>query len=178
MKNLIFTLLLAGVTLSGCNHAPKLTKDEALQIINKELSYPRVIDYDIFCSDPAHAKSLLNAGLEATGMVTVQLTQKLKDIGEPLIQFTINAKPFLLPTPDKDMALDVQKIKIADVEVKDVSISQDSDNNNIVWVEYTVVCKNITPFSVLMKGNLNEQVKHKAQFSLTDNGWILKKPIK
>ena len=177
MKNLLFTLLLAGTTLVGCNPAPKLIKDEALQIINKELNYPRVIDYEIFCSDPAHAKSILDAGLEADGMVTVQKTQKLMDIGEPLIQFTEKTQPYLLPTPDKDKALDVQKVKVADEEVKDVSISQDSENKNTVWVEYIVGYKNITPFSVLMKRNMNEQVKHKVQFSLTDSGWILLKPI-
>lgn len=176
MKKLLFNLILAGVTLSGCNQATKLTKDEAFQIINKELNYPRVIDYEIFCSDLAHAKRLLDAGLEANGLVNVQKTQKLKDIGEPLIQFTVKAKPFLLQTPEKDKAFDVQKVKVADEEVKDLNINHDSENKNIVWVEYTVVYKNITPFSVLMKRNLNEQVQHKVQFSFTDNGWILQKP--
>jgi hypothetical protein len=177
MKKLLFTLILAGVTLSGCNHAPKLSKDEALQIINKELNYPRMIDYEIFCSDPAHAKNLLDAGLEADGLVTVQKTQKLKDIGRPLIQFTVKAEPFLLPTPEKDKALDIQKVKVADEDLNDINISQDNENKDIVWVEYTAVYKNITPFSVLMKRNLNEQVSHKVQFSLTDSGWILQKPI-
>lgn len=177
MKKLLFTLILAGVILSGCNQAPKLTQDDALKIINKELKYPRVIDYDIFCSDPAQAKSLLDAGLEADGIVTVQKTQKLKDIGKPLVQLTEKANSYLLLTPDKDKALDVLKVKIADEELKDISINPDSENKNIVWVEYTSVYKNITPFSVLMKRNLNEQVRHKVQFSLTDNGWILQKPI-
>ena len=176
MKKLLFTLILAGVALSGCNNAQKLTKDEALQIINKELNFPRVIDYEIFCSDPAHAKRLLDAGLEANGLVNVQKTQKLKDIGEPLIQFTVKAEPFLLKTPEKDKALDIQKVKVADEEVKDVSISQNSENKNIVWVEYTVDYKNISPFSVLMKKNLNELVRYKVQFSLTDNGWVIQKP--
>jgi hypothetical protein len=178
MKKLLFTLILAGVILSGCNHAPKLSKDEALQIINKELNYPRVIDYDIFCSDPAHAKNLLDAGLETNGMVIVQKTQKLKEIGKPLAQLTEKANPYLLFTSDKDKALDVQKVKVADEEVKDLSINLDGENKNVVWVEYTTVYKNITPFSVLMKRNLNEQVSHKVQFSLTDNGWILQKPIR
>ncbi|MDD2307844.1 MAG: hypothetical protein PHP53_24285 [Prolixibacteraceae bacterium] len=177
MKKLLFTLILAGVILSGCNQTPKLTQDEALQIINKELKYPKVIDYDIFCSDPAHAKNLLDAGLETSGMVTVQKTQKLKDIGKPLVQLTEKANPYLLLTPDKDKALDVQKVKVADEEVKDLSINPDGEDKNIVWVEYTSVYKNITPFSVLMKRDLNEQVRHKVQFSLTDNGWILQKPI-
>ncbi len=177
MKKLLFTLILAGVILSGCNPAPKLSKEEALQIINKELKYPRVIDYEIFCSDPAHAKSLMDAGLETNGLVTVQKTQKLKDIGKPLVQLTEKANPYLLLTPDKDKALDVQKVKIADEEVKDLTINPDGENKNIVWVEYTTVYKNITPFSVLMKRNLNEQVRHRVQFSLNDNGWILQKSM-
>jgi hypothetical protein len=177
MKNLLFTLILAGAILSGCNQAPELSKDEALQIINKELNYPKVIDYDIFCSDPAHAKNILDAGLETSGMVTVQKAQKLKDIGKPLVQLTEKANPYLLLTPEKDKALDVQKVKVADEEVKDLSINPDGANKNIVWVEYTTVYKNITPFSVLMKRNLNEPIRHKVQFSLTDNGWILQKPI-
>ncbi len=177
MKKLLFTLILAGVILSGCNHGPKLTQDEALQIINKELKYPRVIDYDIFCGDPAHAKRLLDAGLETNGMVIVQKAQKLIDIGKPLVQLTEKANPYLLFTRDKDKALDVQKVKVADEEVKDLIINLDGENKNIVWVEYTSVYKNITPFSVLMKRNLNEQVRHKVQFSLIDNGWVLQKPI-
>lgn len=178
MKKLLFTLILAGVILSRCNHAPKLSKDEALQIINKELNYPSVIDYDVFCSDPEYAKKLLDAGLETDGIVIVQKAQKLKDIGEPLVQFTVKAQPYLLSTPDKDKALDVQKVKVADEEVKDLSINLDGENKNVVWVEYTTIYKNITPFSVLMKRNLNEQVRHKVQFSLIDNGWILQKPIR
>lgn len=177
MKKLLFYLLIAGLTLSGCNHGLKLSKDEAFQIINKELNYPRVIDYEIFCSDPTHAKSLLNAGLEVDGMVTVQKEQKLKDIGEALIQFNEKAKPYLLTTPEKDQALDIQKVKIADQEVEDLNISQDSENKNIVWVEFTLVYKNITPFSVLMKKNLKEKVRQKVQFSLTDSGWAMQKPI-
>ena len=177
MKKLFFILLLVGTTFSGCFHTPKLNNDEALQIINKELNYPRVIDYDVFCSDPEHAKKMLDAGLETEGLITVPKTQKLKDIGNPLIQFTDKAKPFLLPTPDEDTALEIQKVKIADEDVTDLSVSTDSENKNIVWVEYTLVHKNITPFSVLMKRNLNEQVRRKVQFSLTDNGWILQKPM-
>jgi len=163
--------------LSECG-TKELKKEEALQIINKELNYPKTIGYDIFCSDPAHAKKLLDAGLETSGMVTIQKTQKLKDIGKPLVQFTEKAKPYLLPTPNKDKALDIQKVKIADEEVNDITLTQDGENNNTVWVEYTCVYKNVTPFSVLMKRNLDEQVKHKVQFSLTDNRWILQKSIR
>ncbi|MCK9412680.1 MAG: hypothetical protein M0Q53_10285 [Prolixibacteraceae bacterium] len=177
MGKLLFILISAGIILFGCNPVRELKKDEALKIINKELNYPRVYDYDIFCSDPEHAKSLLDTGLESNGMVTVQKTQKLKDIGKPLVQFTEKARLYLLPTPDKDKALDVQKVKIADEEVIDLSITQDDESKNTVWVEYTSVYKNITPFSVLMKRNLNEPVRHRVKFSLSANGWILQKPV-
>ncbi len=178
MKKLLFILLSTVSILSGCS-TKELKKEEALQLINKELSYTRVVDYDVFCSDPKHAKSLLDAGLESNGMVTVQKTQKLKNIGKPLVQFTEKAKPYLLPTPDKDNALDVQKVKIADEEVIDLSITQDGENKNTVtvWVEYTSVYKNITPFSVLMKKNLNDTIRHRVKFSLSANGWILQKPV-
>lgn len=173
MKNLLFTLILAGITLFGCKHAPKLSKDEALQIINKELKYPRVIDYEIFCSDPAHAKNLLDAGLETNGLVTVQKTQKLKDAGSPLVLFSEKAQPYLLPTPEKDKAFDIQKVEIADEEINDVQINPDPENKNKVWVEYTTVYKNVTPFSVLLKKDLTKPVAHKVQFSRTEQGWVV-----
>ena len=177
MKKILFILLSAGIVLSECG-TKELKKEEALQIINKELNYPKTIVYDIFCSDPAHAKKLLDAGLETSKMVTIQKTEKLKDIGKPLVQFTDKAKPYLLPTPNKDKALDIQKVKIADEELKDVSLTQDGENNNTVWVEYTTVYKNVTPFSVLMKKNLDEPANHKVKFSLSDKKWILQKSIR
>ena len=176
MKKLLFILLSAGSILSGCG-TKELKKEEALLIINKELNYPKTIGYDIFCSDPDYAKKLLDAGLETSEMVTIQKTQKLKDIGKLIVQFTDKAKPYLLPTPDKDKVLNVQKIKIADEEVKDISIIQDGENSNTVWVEYTTVYKNVTPFSVLMKKNLDEPENHKVKFSLTEQGWMLQKPV-
>ena len=177
MKKVLFILISTGLAIFGCNPAQELKKDEALQIISKELNYPRVIDYDVFCSDPEYEKKLLDAGLETKGLITVQKNQKIKDIGNPLIQFTDKAKPYLLPTPDKDKELDVQNVKIADEEVSDIRIIKDGENKNAVWVEYSSVCKNITPFSVLMKRNLNEP-RHKVQLTLADDGWILQKPIR
>ncbi len=173
MKKLLLILLLAGVTLSECNYAQEPTKDEVLQVLNKELEYPRVVDYEIFCSDPEHARKLVDAGLETNGLVLVQKTQKLRDTGKALVQFTEKANPYLLPTPEKDKALDIQKVKIADEEISEIRISQDGDNSNIVWVEYTSVYKNITPFSVLMKKGLNDPAKRKVKLSSSEDGWVL-----
>lgn len=175
MKKLLFTLILAGITLSRCNHAPKLNKDEALQIISKELNYPRVIDFDIYCSDPEYAKKLLDAGLETNGIVTVQKTQKLKDAGSPLVLFTDKAQSYLLPTPEKDKVLDIQKVKIADEEINDIQINPDPENKNTVLVEYTTIFNNVTPFSVLMKKDFKKPSPNKVQFSRTEQGWVIRK---
>lgn len=174
MKKLFSILLSVSIFIFGCNSKPELKKDDALQIINQELNYPKVIDYDIFCSDPDHAKKLMDAGLETSGFISVQKSQKLKDIGKPLVQLTEKANPYLLHTPDKDKALDIQRVKIADEEIKDIQIKSDRDNNNTVWVEYTTVYKNITPFSVLLKKDLNKPIAHKVQFSLTEQGWMMR----
>lgn len=177
MKKLFSILLSVSIFIFGCNSKPELKKDDALQIINQELNYPKVIDYDIFCSDPDHAKKLMDAGLETSGFISVQKSQKLKNTGNPLIQFSENSQPYLLPTKAKDKALDIQKVKIADEEIKDIQIKSDRDNNNTVWVEYTSVYKNITPFSVLIKKNFEESISHRVQFSRTEQGWIIQKPI-
>src|SRR4051794_23909812 len=102
MKRLAIFLPVIFLLFQGCKSKRELTRDEALKQINKELEYPGVIDYDIYCGDPQHAKKLLDAGLETEGLVTVQRTQKLIDAGKPFISFTAKAKNFLLPTTEKD----------------------------------------------------------------------------
>lgn len=173
MKKLLLILMLAGVALSGCNYAQTPTKEEVLQILNKELGYPKVVDYEIFCSDPEHARKLVDLGLETNGLVLVQKTQKLKDAGKALVQFTEKANPYLLSTPEKDKALDIQKVKIADEDIGEINISNDGENSNTVWVEYSTVYKNITPFSILMKKGLNDPAKRKVKLALSEDGWVL-----
>tara|TARA_R110002050_G_scaffold111518_4_gene225152 strand:+ start:7608 stop:8135 length:528 start_codon:yes stop_codon:yes gene_type:complete len=175
MKKLLFILLSLGVALAGCNYAQTPTKEEVLQLLNKEIGYPKVVDYEIFCSDPEHARKLVEAELETNSLIVVQNTQKLKDAGKALVQFTEKANPYLLPTPEKDKVLDIQKVKIADEEISEISISPDGDNSNTVWVEYSSVYKNITPFSVLMNKGLNDPAKRKVKLSLSEDGWVLEK---
>ncbi len=63
--------------------------------------------------------------------VTVQRTQKLREIGKPLVYFTDKAKPYLLPitkgrNPDK-----VQVVKVADKDLVEVTgISTNSNEKN------------------------------------------------
>ena len=174
-------LLLLGVGITvfcSCSEVPQLKNETALQLIITEFRYPRLIEYDIYCSDPQHAKNLLDAGLDKNGLVIIQKTQKLKDIGSPLISFTEKAQPYLLTGSAKDKSLDIQKVKIADEEVSEVIIRKSGDDPGKLLAVYTTVCKNITTFSLLLKRNLKEPVKHKAYFSLSDGRWVLQKPLR
>src|SRR5439155_23300801 len=104
----IFCLLIAGCTSN------ELSREEAFRLIQQDKQYPRVIDYEINRVDPDQARKVLNAGLEKDGWVTVQRTQKLVDVGKPLIHFTDKAKPYLLPLPEGENPDKVQVVKLAD----------------------------------------------------------------
>jgi hypothetical protein len=176
MKQLLIILFSTGLLLSGCSNRPQLKKEEALQLITTQLKYPKVIDYDIYCSDPAHAKKLIDAGFEANGLVAMQKTLKLKDMGNPLIGFTDKAKPFLLPTPDKDKKLNIQKVKIAEEVITDVAILATVDQTTSV--EYTTAYKNITPFAALLKTNFQQSKKHTVHLASSDKGWAIQQSLR
>ena len=173
MKKLILIILMAGL-IAGCS--PKeLSREEASRIIQKEMQYPKVVDYDIYCSDPAMLRKVIDAGLEEKGLVTVQRTQKLKDIGKPLIEFTDKAKANLLSTPEKDKEIHIQKVKIADEEFVNVTGIQTSEGGKNAVAEYTTAYKNVNGFSSLINKDYNKPDTHKAYFVLYDDGWRLEK---
>ena len=171
---LIFTL----ISVIGCQTNQKPDKETVLKIINDNLNFPRTIDYEIFCSDPAHAKKLLDLKLDEKGMVTIYKTQKLKDIGSPLISFNKEAQPYLIKTTEKEKRLDIQKVKIAEETISDIKLGNSSEFNGktSIPVTYTVTCTNITPFSVLMKRDFSKPIDRSAALRFTDGKWKLIKP--
>lgn len=173
MKKLIVIILISGLFI-GCS-SKKLSREEAFKIIKQEMKYPKIVDYDIFCSDPAFAKKVIDAGLEEKGLVTVHRTQKLKDIGKPLIEFTNKAKPYLLPTPEKDKAIQVQKVKLADEDLIEVTGVKATEDGKQAVAEYTTAYKNISGFSALTDINFNKTTTRKANLALYDDGWRLDK---
>jgi hypothetical protein len=139
------------------------------------MDYPKVYDYDIFCADPKYANKILAAGLENEELLTVKRTQKIAEIGQPLIEFTEKATPYLLSTPEEDKKTNIQKVKIADEELLEVTgIKLDNEGKNAI-VEYTTGYKNGTPFASLVSTDLKKQTTHTAHFALYDDGWRLEK---
>ncbi|MDT0677034.1 hypothetical protein [Autumnicola musiva] len=175
MKKLFLIFMI--IPVIGCQTNQKPDKDTVLKIIRKELNYPRTIDYDIFCSDPAHAKKLLDLKLDTAGMVTIQKTQKLKDIGSPLITFTKAAQPYLIKPTEKEKKVDIQKVKIAEETVSHIELGNSTESNGkkSIPVTYTVTSTNVTPFSVLMKRDFSKPIARSATLHFSDGKWKLMK---
>lgn len=114
-------------------------------------------------------------GLEKEGLVTVQRTQKLGDVGKPLVEFTSKAQAYLLPTPEKDKAIHLQKVKLADEDLVEVTGIKTMEDGKQAVAEYTTAYKNVSGFSALTDINFNQTATHKANFSLYDDGWRLEK---
>ena len=166
----LFTLLFI-----SCTSKKELSREDALKQIRQELNYPAVLDYDIYCGDPKYGKKLLEAGLESEGLVTVQQTQKLADVGKPIISFTPKAQSFIIPTSDKDKASHIQKVKLADEDVVEVTNIRTNTDGNKAVVDYITAFKNATPFAKLTTVNFNKKKTNKAYFALGDQGWKLEK---
>lgn len=168
----ILNLCLAIAFFTACS-SDKLDRGKALKLIQDKKLYPKVIDYEIYTADPVEAKKMLDAGIEKEGIVTVQRTQGLMDIGEPIILFTNKAKPYLLPISSEDRKSKVQRVKIADEDLEGITGVQLLESEKKAVVEYRTSYKNITPFSLLISLKSGQTNTHKAYFSLYDDGWRL-----
>lgn len=170
MKTMIiyFALILL---VAGCGR-PELDTATAFKILQEQKDYPRTVDYDLYCADPAHARRVLDAGLEDKGLLTVKRTLKLGDTGAPIISFTAAAKPYLLPTPEKEKAIQVQKIKLAEEILEAVSSVSTAEDGKRATVTYTTHYTNFTPFNILRSAPKDHKT-YTVSFVRTDKGWAV-----
>jgi hypothetical protein len=175
MKKLTILLPLLYLTIAGCSSKKELTREEAFRLLQQGKNYPKVIDYDLYCGDPKYAEKVIDAGLETQGFVTVQHTQKLGEVGSPLIHFSDKAKAYLLPTPSSDQSSNIQKVKVAEEDLVEVTGINTGTSGKDAVVQYATTYKNLTPFSVLATTNFKQQATRKANFVLSDDGWHLEK---
>jgi hypothetical protein len=155
----IFSVLgLALFCLTAC-HQNRLEKDEAASIIRSARNYPKAYEYEINMTDPASARRLIDAGLEEEGWVTVDKTQKLKDIGQPIVHFTDKAKPYLIRIDEKYD--NIQVVKVADMDLGEVTGIQQGKNlaNNLKKIRNN---KKLSPFTYHDKGTLATIGRNKA----------------
>jgi hypothetical protein len=175
MKKLAVIFAIPCLLLQACDSKQELSREEALSKIKQERKYPGALDYDIYCGDPKYGRKVLDAGLESDGLVAVQRTQKLVDAGKPLIGFTTKAQDYLLPTPPEDKSSLIQKVKLADEDVVEVTNIRTNESRNKAVVEYSTAFKNVTPFAKLTTVDFDKIKTNKAYFALGDEGWKLEK---
>ncbi|WP_018613156.1 hypothetical protein [Segetibacter koreensis] len=75
------------------------------------------------------------AGLETAGLVTVQRTQKLSEIGSHLIRFTNRARPYFLPMSKDAKTSDIQKVKLSDEELIEITLIKPGIDERSVTTE-------------------------------------------
>jgi len=164
---------IALLLLAACSSKPTLTKDQAAIIIREAKGYPRASEYDVNTVDPVSARRLLDAGLENEGMVTIDKTKKLKDIGDPVVHFTEKAKPYLIRIDPKYP--NTQVVKVAETDLGEVTGIKILENEKSATVEYTLVRKDITHFAKLSDKDMSHPDTLRAELSLYDTGWKLDK---
>jgi len=176
MKKLSYLIAGLALMLVGCGEK-KLTKDEAAALISKQYGYPHVYDYDIFCGDPQHAKNVLEKGLEDKGLVIVHRTLKFGEMAtKPIIEFTAKAQPYLLPTPAEDKRHNVQKVKIGEESLLEITSITTDQGSKTATVAYKTKFSKLTPFAVLIPRGVDNPWEYTATLILTDSdGWQVEK---
>lgn len=175
MKTTTYFIWLSCILMVSCTSKKVLSWEDAFRQIQQGKQYPKVIDYDLYCGDPQQAKKVLDAGLETNGLLKVQRTQKLSEVGNALIQLTDKAQAYLLPTLEKDKSSNIQKVKLGEEQLVEVTGIITGESGKEAVVEYTTAYKELTPFSVLVATDFKRIASRKVNFSLNDEGWKLEK---
>ena len=174
-KSYIILLLIPALLFVSCSSQP-IDKATAEKLIVEQNGYPKPYDYEISCGDMQVAKKLLDLGFEADGLVSIAKSKSASEIGTPWVTFTDKGKQYMLPTKEEDLKYQGQNVKLANQEFGEITgIVAGGKDNKAAMVEYTVVNKNITPFSKMIKRDLTKPEKHKAYFVKYDTGWKLDK---
>jgi len=170
MKNLSYILATMILIITGCQ-PKKLDEKLATALILEKNHYPTIVDHDIFCGDPAHAYTIFKSGLVEKGFVKVLQTKKFGDT-TAFVSFTLDAKPYLLPTPAADKKHKIQRVKVADEEFESIKEIRIMSSGNKAIVEYTTIRrKNI--FVAAIKNGLKDTLTHQVYFIQSDDGWQL-----
>lgn len=170
MKKLPYILTTVILIITSCQ--PKTLNEKlATTLIIEKNHYPVIVDYDVFCNDPAHAYTIFKSGLVEKGFVKVLQSKKFGDT-TAFVSFTATSKPYLLPTPKDDRISKIQRVKVADEEFGAIAAIRIMSSGNKAIVEYTTIRKK-NVFAAVIKNGLRDTLNHEVYFIRTDDGWQL-----
>ncbi|HXH99294.1 MAG TPA: hypothetical protein VNI52_03430 [Sphingobacteriaceae bacterium] len=174
MKSILNLSLLFFLFL-GCTSTEKLDREKAFKVLQEEKVFPKIVDAEIYVADPEEAAKVIKSGLEQEGFLSIQKTQSLAEVGQPFITFTEKARPYLISQTSEDIKNNIQRVKIAEEQIKEVTGVKLLDGDKQALVEYKTIVNNQTPFSKLSQINVSEEKTHESKFSLYDDGWRVEK---
>nr|MBC7611331.1 hypothetical protein [Pseudopedobacter sp.] len=162
MKNLCY-LFISILLFTACG-SKDLDKATALKLLEEQKDYPKTIENDIYIADPVDATKLFESDLEKQGYVKIAHTQKLADVGKPIITFTDKAKPFLIPQSAKDRKNNIQRVKVGEEFITEIVNVKMEDNGESALVEYKSLLKGKTPFFVV--SGIGKSGHHKQHYKI------------
>ncbi|TKB99171.1 hypothetical protein [Pedobacter cryophilus] len=170
MKNLCY--LFISITLFTACSSKDLDKETALKLLQEQKDYPKTIETDIYVADPVDATKLFKSDLEKEGYVNIAHTQKLADVGKPIITFTDKAKPYLIPQTTEDKKNNIQRVKVAEEFIMEILNVKMDDDGKSALVEYSSLLKRKTPFYAVSGIGVNvEKVIKKVKFIRNKTEW-------
>ena len=155
MKTNHIIVLAISMLMAACN-GEKLSSAQALDIVRSQTGYPKTFDHTIHTLSSESVNQLQNAGLDSKGYVTI-IRETGATIGKPLVLFTDKSKPMLIETSMDDKNEGVQRVKVADTDLDKISSLKQSEDGKHARVEYTLIHKNVTPFSALVNRDFTKQ---------------------
>lgn len=81
----------------------------------------------------------------------------------------------MLEASEKEKANNIQKLKVAEEDVSQVTRIQTGEDGKSAVVEYTVTFQNVTDFAVLKDQDFNKQETKRVDFALYDDEWRLQR---
>lgn len=169
MKNLCY-LFISILLFTACG-SKDLDKETALKLLQKQKDYPKTIEADIYIADPVDATKLFKSDLEEQGYVEIAQTQKLADVGKPIITFTDKARPYLIPQTAKDRKNNIQRVKVAEEVVIEIVNVKMEDDGKSALVEYKSEMNGKTPFYVVSGINGSGEDIKKVKFIRNEKEW-------
>lgn len=157
-----YAVLLLVVGLAACSG---LSNGDVETILAESNVYPLTVQLRVYCNDQETARKAVETNLVRDGFVTAQIQRSSGNLGEPLVQFTERAKPYLLVTNDTLRSIDVQLVKIADEVFGHVKQVEVSPSGQKAVVDYTVQTINRSPFAALYTQSLEGEQKRRTFFT-------------
>jgi len=172
MRNLtVFSVLVLFVV--GCKPTTELNNEEAMNLLKTNFAQDSVYYTDISTHDERVLAKPQMDTLERIGLVSLKRRYSLFDVGTPLIFLTTKGERFRLHTEASDTT--ERRLRVADTKISGIKSIRYFDVNGVkkAHIMYVMDYLNVTPFSILEKGDFNKPQIKSATFSWAGGAWEL-----